>query len=70
MSDEQKYKSEENEGYTQRDPIRAVGIGKVPEEYKRNINSYEEKQRRYDRGQIMYDFESKVMLPFLYKILY
>jgi hypothetical protein len=50
MSDEQKYKSEENEGYTQREWDRAVGIGKVPEEYKRNINSYEEKQRRYDRG--------------------
>ena len=38
------------DGYTQREWDRVVGIGKVPEEYSRKINSYEEKQRRYDRG--------------------
>ena len=37
-------------GYTQREWDRVVGIGKVPEEYARKIDSYEEKQRRYDRG--------------------
>ncbi len=38
------------EGYTQREWDRAVGIGKVPEEYARRLKSNEEKQRRYDRG--------------------
>lgn len=50
MAEEQKYESEDDKGYTQREWDRAVGYGKVPEEHKRNINSYEEKRRRYERG--------------------
>jgi hypothetical protein len=50
MAEKQVYDSEDNEGYTQREWDRVVGIGRVPDEYKRKINSYEEKQRRYDRG--------------------
>ena len=50
MSDKQSYDSVDNEGYTQREWDRVVGIGKVPDEYKRKIDSHEEKQRRYDRG--------------------
>lgn len=41
---------EKDEGYTQREWDRTVGIGKVPEEYAKRIKTYEEKQRRYDRG--------------------
>jgi hypothetical protein len=40
----------DHEGYTQREWDRAVGIGKVPEEYAKRYKTYEEKQRRYDRG--------------------
>jgi hypothetical protein len=46
----QEKESHDYEGYTQREWERIVGIGKVPEEYKRHIESFEEKQRRYDRG--------------------
>jgi hypothetical protein len=46
----QEKESQDYEGYTQREWDRVVGIGKVPEEYKRRVESYEEKQRRYDRG--------------------
>jgi len=40
----------DHEGYTQREWDRVVGIGKVPEEYVKRYKTYEEKQRRYDRG--------------------
>ena len=50
MTDNKASDSVENDGYTQREWDRVVGIGKVPEEYKRKIDSYEEKSRRYDRG--------------------
>ena len=41
---------DKDEGYTQREWDRAVGIGKVPDEYAKRLKSHEEKQRRYDRG--------------------
>ena len=50
MSNKQASDSVDNESYTQRKWDRSDAIGKVPEEYKRKINSYEESQRRYDRG--------------------
>jgi hypothetical protein len=50
MSEEKIYKSEDNEGYTQREWDRIVGIGKVPDEYAKRLNSHEEKVRRYDKG--------------------
>lgn len=50
MSEKQKYESEDNEGYTQREWDRAVGIGVVPEEYAKRLKSHEEKLRRYDKG--------------------
>lgn len=46
----QEKENQDNDGYTQREWDRVVGIGEVPEEYKRRLNSNEEKQRRYDRG--------------------
>ena len=39
-----------DEGYTQREWDRTVGIGKVPDEYAKRLKSHEEKLRRYDRG--------------------
>ena len=39
-----------DEGYTQRQWDRTVGIGKVPDEYAKRLNSREEKLRRYDKG--------------------
>lgn len=50
MNKEQEEPRPESEGYTQREWDRVVGIGKVPDEYAKRINSYEEKRRRYDRG--------------------
>jgi len=50
MTDKKASDSVDNEGYTQREWDRVVGIGKVPDEYAKKINSYEEKRRRYDRG--------------------
>jgi hypothetical protein len=49
---EEKDKPEDkvDEGYTQRQWDRTVGIGKVPDEYANRIKSHEEKLRRYDRG--------------------
>jgi hypothetical protein len=47
---EAKEEEQKDEGYTQREWDRAVGIGKVPDEYAKRINTYEEKLRRYDRG--------------------
>lgn len=61
---------QKDEGYTQREWDRVVGIGKVPDEYAKRIKTYEEKQRRYDKGQIMYDFEVKVKVTTLYEIMY
>jgi hypothetical protein len=46
----QENESRDNDGYTQREWDRVVGIGKVPDEYKKRLDSYEEKRRRYDRG--------------------
>jgi hypothetical protein len=37
-------------GYTQREWDRTVGIGTVPDEYAKRLNSNQEKLRRYDRG--------------------
>lgn len=39
-----------DQGYTQREWDRVVGIGKVPEEYVKRHMTYEEKRRRYDHG--------------------
>jgi hypothetical protein len=50
MSTKKVYDLEDNEGYTQREWDRIVGIGEVPEEYKKREKSYEETRRRYDRG--------------------
>ena len=50
MSEKQSLDSEENSGYTQREWDRTVGIGKVPNEYDKRINTYEEKLRRYEHG--------------------
>lgn len=50
MSDKEDRDSKEKEGYTQREWDRIVGIGQVPEEYKKRIDTYEEKQRRYEKG--------------------
>lgn len=60
MAEDQAYDSRDNEGYTQREWDRVVGIGKVPDEYARRIKSNEEKNRRYDRGQTIYDFKAIV----------
>lgn len=46
----QEKESRDNDGYTQREWDRVVGIGAVPDEYKKRIETYEEKRRRYDRG--------------------
>jgi hypothetical protein len=40
----------DHEGYTQREWDRVVGIGKVPEEYVKRYEKYEEKRRRYEHG--------------------
>ena len=53
MTENQAYNSKdenEDDGYTQREWDRTVGIGKVPDEYAKRLKSYEEKMRRYDRG--------------------
>lgn len=50
MSEPKESEKEKDEGYTQREWDRVVGIGKVPEEYVKRYNSHEEKRRRYDRG--------------------
>lgn len=39
-----------DQGYTQREWDRTVGIGTVPDEYAKRLNSNQEKLRRYDRG--------------------
>ena len=39
-----------DQGYTQRQWDRTVGIGAVPDEYAKRADSYQEKIRRYDRG--------------------
>lgn len=41
---------DKDQGYTQREWDRTVGIGVVPDEYAKRLNSYEEKLRRYDKG--------------------
>lgn len=41
---------DKDQGYTQREWDRTVGIGTVPEEYAKRYNSREEKLRRYDKG--------------------
>jgi hypothetical protein len=43
-------KKKVDQGYTQRQWDRTVGIGNVPDEYAKKIDSNEEKLRRYDRG--------------------
>ena len=50
MSDKENYDSRKSEGYTQKEWISNIDIGQVPEEYKKRINSYEEKLRRYEKG--------------------
>ena len=39
-----------DQGYTQREWDRTVGIDSVPDEYAKRIDSHQEKLRRYDRG--------------------
>lgn len=46
----QEKESHDYEGYTQREWDRVVGYGTVPDEYKKRLESYEEKRRRYDKG--------------------
>jgi hypothetical protein len=41
---------DKDQGYTQREWDRTVGIGNVPDEYAKRLNSREEKLRRYDKG--------------------
>lgn len=50
MAENQTHDSNDDKGYTQREWDRIVGIGKVPDEYAKRLNSNEEKTRRYDRG--------------------
>ena len=51
MAENQTYNSiDKDDGYTQREWDRIVGIGEVPDEYAKRLKSYEEKIRRYDRG--------------------
>ena len=50
MAENQTNDSNDNEGYTQREWDRIVGIGKVPDEYAKRLKSHEEKTRRYDKG--------------------
>ena len=50
MAENQTNDSNDNEGYTQREWDRIVGIGEVPNEYAKRLKSNEEKNRRYDRG--------------------
>jgi hypothetical protein len=50
MSDKDPIPEPVDEGYTQRQWDRTVGIGKVPPEYAKRLKSNEEKLRRYDRG--------------------
>jgi hypothetical protein len=47
LDDAQKNK---DQGYTQREWDRTVGIGTVPDEYANRLKSNEEKLRRYDKG--------------------
>lgn len=51
QNEPQQNQEQQNDGYTQREWDRAVGIGKVPEEYKRNSRlSIADLERLYDRG--------------------
>ncbi len=46
----QQNQEQQNEGYTQREWDRTVGIGEVPEQYKRKRLSIADLERLYDRG--------------------